>query len=256
VRVSDRATWRRYLSAAGVAVDKQYVALQAIDKMERQPVANTREKLSSVGLSGQKLEEILAIADGKVTADSPELKHMLGALGDRAGYCQVDFKIVRGLAYYTGIVWEIHDRKRELRAIAGGGRYDTLLAQLGGVDLPALGFGMGDVVLTELLKSRGLLPKIDWGLDCYVIITEESLRADALKLVRELRDDGFAVDYSLTEAKVGKQFQMADALDARFALTLGPEEWKAGTIKLKKLATGEETTVPLTNVKEVLGKGE
>jgi len=256
VRVSDRAMWRRYLSAAGVADEKQSVALQAIDKMERQPVENTREKLSSAGLTGQKLEEILAIADGKVPADSPALKEMLERLGDLTGYCQVDFKIVRGLAYYTGIVWEIHDRKRELRAIAGGGRYDTLLAQLGGVDLPALGFGMGDVVLTELLKDRGLLPKIDWGLDAYVVIAEESLRPEALKLIHELRDDGFSVDYGLSEAKIGKQFQMADALGARFALTLGPEEWKSGKMKLKRLATGEEATVPLTNVKEVLRKGE
>ena len=82
------------------------------------------------------------------------------------------------------------------------------------------------------------------------------MRAEALKLVHELRDDGFAVDYSLTGAKVGKQFQMADALDARFALTLGPEEWKGGKMKLKRLATGEEATVPLTNVKELLRKGE
>jgi histidyl-tRNA synthetase len=143
-----------------------------------------------------------------------------------------------------------------LRAIAGGGRYDNLLKQVGGVDLPALGFGMGDVVLTELLKNRGLLPKADWRLDCYVVIAEESLRPEAVKLAHELRDDGFSVDYSLAEAKVGKQFQMADALGARFALTLGPEEWKVGKMKLKRLATGEEAMVDLANVKESLRKGE
>ncbi len=147
VRVSDRGMWQRYLSAAGVPDDKRYVALQAIDKLERDPLEKAREKLVSAGLSAAKIEELLGIAGGKVPADAPELGEMMSKLGDLAAYCKVDFKIVRGLAYYTGIVWEIHDRKGELRAIAGGGRYDKLLLQVSGVDLPALGFGMGDVVL-------------------------------------------------------------------------------------------------------------
>ena len=243
VRVSDRATWRRHLSAAGVAEDKQYVALQAIDKLDRDPLEKAREKLASVGLSAPKVEEILAIAEGKLTADAPELVQMLGKLGDLAAYCKVDFKIVRGLAYYTGIVWEVHDRKGELRAIAGGGRYDKLLEQLGGVDLPALGFGMGDVVLTELLKDRSLLPKLDGELDCYVVIADEALRGDVLRLIHQLRDAGIAVDYALSPAKVGKQFQAASAAGARFAVTIGPDEWSTGEVKLKNMATGAEEQV-------------
>ncbi len=246
--------WQRYLSAAGVAEDRRYAALQAIDKMEREPLEKTREKLSSVGLSGPKLEELLAIADGKVAANAPELTEMLRTLGDLAAYCKVDFKIVRGLAYYTGIVWEIHDSKRELRAVAGGGRYDKLLEQLGGVDLPALGFGMGDVVLTELLKDRGLLPKIDWGLDCYVVIADEALRGDALKLIHQLRDAGIAVDYALTPAKVGKQFQAASASGARYALVIGPEEWKSGEVKLKDLTAETEERVSASRAHEIMRK--
>jgi len=252
VRVSDRRAWQRYLSAAGIAEDKQSAAFQAIDKLEREPVEKTREKLGSAGLSTQAADEVLAIAEGKSAADAPELQEALAKLGDLAGYCKVDFKIVRGLAYYTGIVWEIHDRKGELRAVAGGGRYDNLIKQVSGVDLPALGFGMGDVVLGELLKDRGLLPKTGWGLDCYVVITDESLRAEALKVIHQLREDGIAVDYSLTETKVGKQFQLADALGARFALTIGPDEWKLGKMKLKKLATSVEATLDFTNVKGLL----
>src|SRR5204862_7288842 len=137
----------------------------------------------------------IAFANEKTPKD--ELKQMLAMLGDLAAFCEVDFKIVRGLAYYTGIVWEIHDRKGELRAVAGGGRYDNLLKLVSGVDLPALGFGMGDVVLGELLKDRGLLPKIDHGLDAYVVIADEALRPEALKLIHQLRDAGIAVDYSL-----------------------------------------------------------
>jgi histidyl-tRNA synthetase len=156
----------------------------------------------------------------------------------------VDLSIVRGLAYYTGVVWEIHDCKGELRAIAGGGRYDNLVKEVSGVDLPALGFGMGDVVLGELLKDRGLLPKADWGLDCYVVITDETLRAEALKLIHQLRDEGIAVNYAFTETKVGKQFESASASGARYALVIGPDEWKSGEAKLKNLSTGEERRLP------------
>ena len=254
VRVSDRGMWQRYLSAAGVPDDKRYVALQAIDKLERDPLEKAREKLVSAGLSAAKIEELLGIAGGKVPADAPELGEMMSKLGDLAAYCKVDFKIVRGLAYYTGIVWEIHDRKGELRAIAGGGRYDKLLLQVSGVDLPALGFGMGDVVLTELLKDRGLLPKADWGLDCYVVIADETLRAEALKLIHQLRDAGIAVDYAFTETKVGKQFQSASAGGARYALVVGSEEWKAGEVKLKNLAAETEERVSISRAMEVLRK--
>jgi histidyl-tRNA synthetase len=163
-------------------------------------------------------------------------------------YVRLDLKIVRGLAYYTGIVWEIHDRKGELRAIAGGGRYDNLLKLVGGVDLPALGFGMGDVVLGELLKDRGLLPKLDWQLDCYVVVADESLRPAALKLVHDLRDTGVSVDYSLTPVKVAKQFQNAAALGARFGVVVGPEEWAAGEVTLKNLGTGEQTRIKCDEV--------
>ena len=243
VRVSDRRVWQRFLAAAGIPEDKQFAAFQAIDKLEREPAEKTREKLVATGLSVQKVEEILAIAAGNVTADAPELQQVLGKLGDLAAFCKVDFKIVRGLAYYTGIVWEIHDCKGELRAIAGGGRYDNLLKQVSGVDLPALGFGMGDVVLGELLKDRGLLPTSYRELDCYVVIADEALRGEALKLIHQLRDAGIAVDYALAPTRVGKQFEVAVAAGARFAATIGPDEWSTGEVKLKDLAAGTEERV-------------
>jgi histidyl-tRNA synthetase len=246
VRVSDRRAWQRYLDSLGVAAEQQYAVFQAVDKMEREPAEKTREKLAAVT---PKVDEVLAFATQSEAKD--ELKAALTALGDLAKFCAVDYKIVRGLAYYTGIVWEIHDRKGELRAIAGGGRYDNLLKLVGGVDLPALGFGMGDVVLSELLKDRGLLPQPDWQLDCYVVIADETLRGAALKLAHGLRDAGVSVDYAFTETKVGKQFQNASALGARFAVVVGAEEWKSGAVKLKNLARGEETTV---GIAELVGR--
>ena len=241
VRVSDRRAWQQKFTATGIAADQQYAAFQAIDKMEREPVEKTREKLAAVT---PKVDEILAFAGQ--TTPAGDLKTVFDKLGDLAGYCQVDFKIVRGLAYYTGIVWEIHDRKGELRAIAGGGRYDNLLKLVSGVDLPALGFGMGDVVLGELLKERGLLPKPEAIVDCYLVIADEALRLAALKLAHELRDAGCAVEYALMPAKVGKQFQAAGSSGARFAVVIGPEEWTAGEVQLKDLASGTEERVKVS----------
>lgn len=256
VRVSDRRAWQRYLAVAGISEERQYAAFQAIDKLDREPLEKTREKLAALEIPPEKIAEMLAFANEKSTRNAPELQEMLGKLGGLTSFCSVDFKIVRGLAYYTGIVWEIHDRKGELRAIAGGGRYDNLLKLVSGVDLPALGFGMGDVVLGELLKERGLLPKMNWELDCYVVIADEALRSEALKLIHQLRDAGIAVDYSLTPAKVGKQFQAASASGARFALTIGPDEWKNGEVRLKNLATGTEERVKVDAIVEAIRIGE
>ena len=102
---------------------------------------------------------------------------------------------------------------------------------------------MGDVVLGELLKERGLLPKLDWGLNAYVVIPDESLRPAALTLIHDLRDAGVAVDYPLTPVKVGKQFQAASALGARWAIVVGPEEWNAGEVTVKELTTGKEERI-------------
>lgn len=239
VRISDRRAWQRHLAGLGIAEDQQGAVMQAIDKLEREPAEKTREKIAAV--TG-KVDEVLAFP-------REDMRELFGKLGDLAQYCAVDFKIVRGLAYYTGIVWEIHDRKGVLRAIAGGGRYDSLIQQVSGVDLPALGFGMGDVTVGELLKECGRLPKLDWDLDCYVVIADESLRAAALRLVHELRDAGVAVDYAFTSTKIGKQFQTAAGLGARRAVVVGPEEWAAGEVTIKDLATQTQERVKLAELR-------
>lgn len=239
VRISDRRAWQRHLAGLGIADDQQGAVMQAIDKLEREPLEKTREKIGAVT---SKVDEVLKFPQ-------EDLQELFGKLGDLAKYCAVDFKIVRGLAYYTGIVWEIHDRKGVLRAIAGGGRYDNLVKQVSGVELPALGFGMGDVTVGELLKECGQLPKLDWDLDCYVVIADESLRSMALRLVHELRDAGVAVDYALTPAKIGKQFQTAAGLGARRAVVVGPEEWAAGEVTVKDLTAQTQERVKLTELR-------
>ncbi|NIP93888.1 MAG: histidine--tRNA ligase, partial [Akkermansiaceae bacterium] len=210
----------------------------------------TRDQLMAAGLDESGVERVLAFA-GQETATAeaaPELAALIERLGSLGRFCEVDFKIVRGLAYYTGIVWEIHDRRGELRAIAGGGRYDQLLHQLGGVDLPALGFGMGDVVLGELMKDRGLVPDLNPVLDLYLVIADETLRGPATDLAHSLRGAGLSVDYPLAPAKVAKQFGAATALGARQAAVVGAEEWAVGEVMLKTLASGTQERVKVSDL--------
>jgi histidyl-tRNA synthetase len=163
--------------------------------------------------------------------------------------------VIRGLAYYTGIVFEAFDRKGEFRAICGGGRYDNLvkLISAGKVDLPALGFGMGDVVLLELLKARGLLPRFDAGVDIFCLIEDETLRPHSLKLIHDLRSLGVTVEYSLTKAKSDKQFKRAQELKATRTVRLERGPTGELTAKLKDLKSREERTLAIEELAKELG---
>jgi histidyl-tRNA synthetase len=159
-----------------------------------------------------------------------------------------DLSIVRGLAYYTGIVFELFDTRGELRAICGGGRYDNLLKQIAGVDLPALGFGMGDVVLKELLTDRGLLPSTKQSVDYYLIAVTPDQRGDMLALAHRLRETGASVEYGLKQQGIGKQFKNASAVGARRTVVLGPDELAQGVAVVKEMETGQESRVPLAEL--------
>ena len=217
--------------------------MQIIDKSEREPREKTAAKL------GPLAEPAFKILDGK--GSSEKLDQLVSALKVRglAEFVQIDLGIVRGLAYYSGVVFEAFDRGGKLRALAGGGRYDNLIHQLsdGAVSLPAIGFAMGDVVLGELIgeiPAAKTLMEIamaaERDLDIYIVIAKEERRADALAQVQVLRDAGYRVDYPLTPAKVGKQFQTAEQLGARVAILFG-DEWPQ--VKVKDLRTGEQTLV-------------
>ena len=162
-----------------------------------------------------------------------------------ADFVKVDYNVIRGLAYYTGVVFEAFDQKGEFRALAGGGRYDNLIKLISGgkVQLPALGFGMGDVVLLELLKERGLLPKFDAQLDAFALIEDESMRPATLQLIQQLRDDGCAVDYALLPTKGDKQFKRALELNVAFTIKLEKSAGDESIVKLKSLRTREELSV-------------
>jgi histidyl-tRNA synthetase len=243
VRVSDREFWTDFLRDQKVPAERWEEMLHVIDKSEREPREKTAEKL------GQLAEPVLSILSkgGK----SEKLERLVAGLRARglAGFVDVDVRIVRGLAYYTGMVFEVFDRGGKLRAVAGGGRYDNLIEQLSGgaAKMPALGFAMGDVVLGELIGEHSAArTQMEAAvgdqrkIDIYVVIAKEERRADALAQIQQLRDRGYRVDYPLAPAKVGKQFQTAEDLGATVAMLYG-DEWP--NVKVKTLATREETLV-------------
>ena len=246
VRLSSRTAWQQFFVTAGGKSEDESEFFQIVDKAERTPPEKTDEALRKFGLTAP---AVLAFMHSKVpTAELAPILDDLRARG-LGGFVEIDYAIVRGLAYYTGVVFEVFDRSKNERALAGGGRYDKLLSLMsdGKVDLPALGFGLGDVVLANLIEGlpaaaaqRDAWLKREPACDLYVIIAKEERRPDALALVQRLREAGQRVDFPLTAAKVGKQFQTAEQLGATRAVLLG-DEWPQ--VKLKTLATREEQLV-------------
>jgi histidyl-tRNA synthetase len=227
VRLSDRVFWSDFMDAHHVPNDQRYAFIQAIDKSEREPRESTIEKLKKfepyIERSMEKIEEsrrlgegladkVFAILDDAMKGKSERLDTVETGLRHRGlgDYVKRDYTVVRGLAYYTGVVFEVFDRTGEFRAIAGGGRYDTLLKNLGGVDLPALGFGMGDVVLGEMLKAKHAIKSLHDYVSAYVVIADEGYRTEAMKVVQRLRDANYRIDYPMAPMKVGKQLQIAE----------------------------------------------
>jgi histidyl-tRNA synthetase len=244
VRISDRDFWTDFLREKDVSPDRWDELLQAIDKSGREPREKTAEKL------GKLADPIFSIL--KSGGESQKLDQLVDGLRERglADYVMIDVGIVRGLAYYTGIVFEVFDRAGKFRAIAGGGRYDNLIALLsdGALSMPALGFAMGDVVLGELMdETADVRQKLENAItnsrkiDIYAVIAKEQRRADALAQIQQFRDRGYRVDYPLTSEKVGKQFQTAEQLGARVAVLFG-DEWPQ--IKVKNMASGQQELVP------------
>ena len=265
VRLSDRRVLSALLGSAGVTEAQLPLAYAAIDKRERMDEAALLAMLQGAGTGGltaqvarrvldlsalRDLDEVAAVLSrvpGGPAALVP-LRRTLGALeamGLRE-FVDIDLTIVRGLAYYTGTVFELFDAGRSLRAIAGGGRYDELLGRLGGVDLPAVGFAMGDVVIGELLKERGLQPAAAATIEVFIAgVTEEDL-PHVLALAHDCRDAGLRTEYALTAQAVGKQLKLADARKARIAVLIGPDDRARNEVQLKDLIAKEQRSVSRT----------
>jgi histidyl-tRNA synthetase len=261
-RYSDRRLLQHALLALGVTEENLPVAYNVIDKVERDPREVGIKRLTEIGLDAKTAEEALELTSldldqiasrlgsgettDRILAELRLYQSTLAGLGF-GEYIRFDMKIVRGLAYYTGIVFEIFDRRGRLRAICGGGRYDRLFQSLAGVDVPALGFGFGDVVLGELLKDRRLAENYARSADVCVIAADESARIAAIDVVRQLRSGGHSTIFNyraLEEGKVdiGKQLKYAVTSGAARAVIVSGS---GATVRVKDLATGlqDEMTV-------------
>jgi histidyl-tRNA synthetase len=258
-RVSDRRLLIAILKALDVSDQHAPDVFAVVDKLDRQPPAVAREKLEQAGVSSLAADSILGLkgltsidAITKAFPGSADVAERvaslsryfdcLDALGVRE-WVDVDLTIVRGLAYYTGIVFELFDAQGEFRAICGGGRYDNLLASLAGVDLPALGFGMGDVVLGELLRARGQMPPADQGMDYWIAYEQQAQLTQAMRTATHLRRSGASVEYSLRGMQLGKQLQTATKAGALAAIILRAD----GSMVQKDLATGAEEPFTFPN---------
>jgi len=247
IRLSNRQIWTQYLTEKAVPEEHATTFLSIIDKIERAKPEDTAEKLSKIGLSLDDVRAFMKAAD----ENHPIFATLRADLEARGlwQYVRIDASIVRGLAYYTGTVFEVFDLKHGLRAVAGGGRYDKLCALMsdGSVDMPSAGFAMGDVVLGILLSKTpgaqfGITDYLNsqMGVEAYVVVADEAQRAPALAAVQALRGAGVKVDFSMTAQKVGKQFQAAENQKARFALVFGAEY---PHVQMKNLVSREQTMV-------------
>ena len=238
VRVSDRRVLQGYLSALGIAESAFDSVFVVVDKLARQPREVSAEKLASAGLNTDQIAAVVdiesatldTVASAMKATSATGLEHVVelrdffnyvGVLvPDGASWVRFDLSIVRGLAYYTGIVFELFDRSGEFRAICGGGRYDNLLEAIGGPALPALGFGMGDVVLTELLRSRGLLPVTATSVDYWLTADDDVPVSRVMAEAAALREQGYSVEYALRRQSGSKQRKAAMVAGARHIIHL------------------------------------
>jgi len=263
-RFNDRRLMEQLLLASGVERDGLGAAYAGVDKLGREPADRVRERLEEGGIAANVAARVIGLFDepelsairsrfGTAHAVSEILDRLdayQDALGDlgHAEAVQFDLRIVRGLAYYTGTVFEIFDRAGELRAICGGGRYDDLLGALGGQDMPAVGFGMGDVVLAELLADHGLLPAVEPAIDYFIVTVSDDERALARRIATRLRAAGHATAYALRQQGVGRQFKEANARGAARTVVIGPDEREARVAVVREMDTGEERRVPLNEL--------
>jgi len=256
IRLSSRNAWQEfYQRGTGKAeggIENEYQFYQIIDKLEREKPEESKSKLAKLGISFDEVNQF--IQSGTPTTELDLILRNLSARG-LSEFVKVDYHVIRGLAYYTGVVFEAFDRKGEFRAIAGGGRYDNLVKLISGgkVNLPALGFGMGDVVLLELLKARDLLPKFDSHIHAFCLIEDEELRPASLQLIHDLRNAGYAIEYSFTPAKSDKQYKRAMELNSAYTVKLERSADSELMVKLKNLRTREEKIIAPNDVHENLG---
>ncbi len=261
IRISSRKVLEEVLGSLGISGDAFAATCIIVDKMDKLPAEVVEQQLSDQGLDSDAIATIqstLGLSDldslSSALGEGSEAARELATLFDLidaygiADWVAFDASVVRGLAYYTGPVFEAHDRGGKLRAICGGGRYDKLLSSLGGNDMPATGFGFGDMVIMELLNEKGLVPDLPSGNEDIVIAINEDLRSAAMSVATKLRASGRLVDLVLDDKRMKWAFRHAERTGAQRLVMVMPDEWAAGNVRIKELESGEESDVALSDL--------
>ncbi len=261
IRISSRKVLEEVLGSLGLEGEIFAQTCVIVDKMDKLPEDVIEAQLSDLGLSSDSISTIRSVLgiteleslSSALSSDSEALIELqtLFSLCDSYGisdWVSFDASVVRGLAYYTGPVFEAHDRAGNLRAICGGGRYDKLIGTLGGNDLPATGFGFGDMVVMELLVDKGLLPELSNGVGDVVFGMGTELRGAAMQVAAKLRSAGRTVDLVLEDKKMKWVFKHAERCGASRLVMVMPDEWAEGKVRIKDLDTGEESTVAMEDL--------
>ena len=258
IKISSRKVLEEVLGSLEISEEIFSKTCIIVDKMDKLPAGIIEEQLTELGHNSDAISKIqsifgiknmdeLANSLGKESSAVSELNSLFDSI-DSYGileWVEFDASVVRGLAYYTGPVFEAHDREGKFRAICGGGRYDKLLSTLGGKDLPATGFGFGDMVIMELLAEKNLIPELISGIEDIVIPLNPELRSASVMVAAALRDTGRTVDLVLEDKKLKWAFKHAERIGADRLVMVMPEEWKSGKVRIKDLESGEETDVSI-----------
>lgn len=249
ILVNNRRLLDAELTAAGVLDEQKPSVLRWIDRRDKLSPADWEAYASEIGLRAEQVEMIKTmLADTELWRKSDELVRLFAAVQalGTADYVKYDPGVVRGLDYYTGTVFEAYEIRGDVRrAILGGGRYNNLLADVGGEPLPGVGFAMGDVVITLILEARGLIPPSANANPADVLVTvfDAGLQPASLALAASLRQAGLCVNCYPEPAKLPKQFKYADRLGIRVAAVIGPDEAASGQVTIKDLGQGTQQTV-------------
>jgi histidyl-tRNA synthetase len=247
ILVNDRRLVDNQMTEIGISQEKKAEVLGFIDRKDKMRLSEWEAYVIEKGLTETQKNGLLEILDNKGIAETSEelirFFKALEALGVRE-YVEFDPRVVRGLDYYTGIVFEARDVGENARAILGGGRYDNLVGDVGGDPLTGVGFAMGDVVISLLLKELNKLPEFKvYPASVLVTVFDETTLSASFSLAAKIRKAGIAVQVYPEPGKLGKQFKYADRIGVRLALTLGPEEIEKGTTQVKDLSSGEQTSI-------------
>ena len=261
IRISNRKILEELIKNLNIPESQFTQTCIVVDKMDKLPIEAITEQLSEIGIKDDAISQILACLSikqiselenilGKNSSALAELNNLFNLLDSYSitDWIEFDTSVVRGLAYYTGTVFEAYDRSRDLRAICGGGRYDKLIGTLGGNEMPATGFGFGDMVILELLKEKNLIPEIKSEKQDIVICLDQELRGAAMLVASKLRKSGRFVDLVIENKKMKWAFKHAERSGAQRLIMIMPEEWNSGIVKIKQLETGEEAEVNLSDL--------